>query len=135
MTRSFSLLALGAIILFGADLARAQDAVAERVKVPFEFRAGQAVLPAGEYEVRFDDAAMPGLLRIRSEDGRQFAFVLVHAADMPKDPGDKPRLRFEKDGDVYVLTEVVDPGAYRALWVGPLHRTAPDHAHAEAAAE
>jgi hypothetical protein len=134
MTRSFPFLALGAFILLGTGLAQAQDLVSAQVKVPFTFHAGSAIRPAGEYDVRFDNALMPGVLRIRSVSGHAAAFVIGLATDVPKSSNDDPRLVFDKDGDTYVLTEVVDPGADRALLVVGAQKTR-EHGRAEAGAE
>lgn len=134
MTRSLPFLALGAFILFGADFVRAQDVVSEKVKVPFAFRAGRAILPAGEYDVRFDYFTMPGVLRVRSANGRETSLMLVQASDLPRGSNDTPHLVFDKDGDSYVLTEVVDPGSDRALLVAGAHEVR-ERVHPEAGAE
>jgi len=133
MTRSFPYLALGAFFLLGTASARAQDALAQRVKIPFTFQAGMAILPAGEYDIRFDDAEMPGVLRVRNEDGHESAFVLAQNVDVPKG-SNEPRLIFTKDGDTYVLTEVVSLGAERALQVAGTHPR-PGSERTETAAE
>src|SRR5262249_34075730 len=118
MTRSLSFTVPGALILLGVGIATAQDAlVSARVTVPFSFRVGGASLPAGAYDVRFDNAEVPNVLRVRSANGHEAALVLVQNADVPEGGSQDPRLVFNKDGDGYVLTEVVDPGSRRALVV------------------
>ena len=102
MPRSFTFAVLSFMVL-GTLPARAQDADAMRVNVPFAFKVGHSLLPAGEYEVRFDDIEAPGVLKVRSEDGHQGAFVLVDKTDAPKG-SDKPRLLFDKEDGTYVLT-------------------------------
>jgi hypothetical protein len=134
MTRSFSFLTLGSLLLLGARLAKAQEPFTAQVKVPFAFRAGSTILPAGQYEVRFDNAEMSGVLRVRSVDGHEAVFVLAQATDVPKGSHSKPRLVFNRDGDAYVLTEVVDPEAESALLVTGT-RPAPEGQRTEAAAE
>lgn len=101
---------LGGLLLIGAASARTQDLEAVHANVPFAFKIGHTILPAGEYEVRFDDGAMPGVLRVRRDDGRRSAFVLTEKADVPKGAGDQPKLVFASDGKQYVLAEVLDPG-------------------------
>jgi hypothetical protein len=134
MKQSFSFLALGAVVLLGASLAPAQDAtVSARVSVPFAFRVGSAVLPAGQYDVQLDGAEMPGVLQVRSSYGQRSAFVLANHADVPRGVK-QARLIFNKDGDDFVLTEFVDPGADRAIRVAGTHPAA-EGRRAEAATE
>jgi len=124
MTRSFPvIMALGAVTVLGAAFAQAQDAEALKANIPFTFKVGKALLPPGDYELRFDDAAMPGVLRVRSQDGHEGAFALTEKADAPKGGGE-PKLVFDKDGGQYVLTEVVDPDAERALQLLGTHPSA-----------
>jgi hypothetical protein len=115
MTRSFRVfMALGAVTVLGAAFAQAQDEVAVRANIPFRFNVGKTILPPGEYVFRFDDAEMPGVLRVRSEDGHEGVFALTENGTAPKGQSE-PTLVFDKDGSQYVLSEVVDPGADRAL--------------------
>jgi len=119
MSRSFMLVAVS-FVLVGAGRTQAQDADAVRANVPFSFKVGRALLPAGEYEVRFDDLEAPGVLRVRSEDGHQGAFVLVEKTDPPKG-SDQPRLLFDQEEGTYVLTEVVGTEVGRAVQVLGTH--------------
>jgi hypothetical protein len=130
MPRSFMLVALS-FVLAGAVRAQAQDADAMRVNVPFAFKVGHSLLPAGEYEVRFDDIEAPGVLKVRSEDGHQGAFVLVENTDPPKG-SEQPRLLFDKEDGTYVLTEVVGTEVGRAVQLLGTHPT-PGAERAEAA--
>jgi hypothetical protein len=100
---------LGGLIFLGAAAARTQDLEAVRANVPFAFKIGHTVLPAGDYVLRLDDGMTPGVLRVRSEDGRAGAFVLTEKTDVSKTAGDHPKLVFSNDGSEYVLAEVVDP--------------------------
>ena len=111
MTRSFRVsITLGGLsLLLGASSARAEDIEVLKARVPFAFVVGGATLPAGEYELSFDDAKMPGALRLRSQSGHGI-FVLTSKSDLPRGSEDEPRLVFEKKEDRYVLTEVLDPG-------------------------
>jgi hypothetical protein len=124
MSRSFMLGVLSCVVAsafaLGALPARAQDADAVRVKVPFAFKVGHELLPAGDYEVRFDELEAPGVLKVRSEDGHHGAFVLVDKTD-PPNGSDKPRLLFDKEDGTYVLTEVVGTEAGQAVQVLGTH--------------
>jgi hypothetical protein len=98
------------LVAAGAASANAADLLAVRAHIPFTFRAGGATLPPGDYTFRFDGVEQPGVLRVRSQDGRKGALVLSQKAELPGGSGDQPRLRFEKDESQYVLSEVLDPG-------------------------
>jgi hypothetical protein len=115
MPRSFRFIALFGFVLLGAPVVQAQSSV--RSSIPFAFKAGRALLPAGEYLLRYDNTEMSGVLRLRSEDGHEAAYVLVLNADVPKGVGEA-RLIFDKQGgETYVLTEVVGLAADHALQV------------------
>jgi hypothetical protein len=103
-------LALAGFFLLGPAYLPAQDLETLRVDVPFSFKVGQTVFPAGKYEVRYDEASMPGVLRIHPQDGRGGAFVLTERTDVPSSSGHQARLVFENDGSQYVLQELLDPG-------------------------
>jgi hypothetical protein len=105
-----TLMALGAgIFLLGVASPSAADVEALKAHVPFTFMVGGATLPPGQYVFRFDYSELPGVLRVRTPDGREGAFVLAQNADVPEGSGEEPRLVFEKDGDRYVLSKVLDP--------------------------
>jgi len=132
MPRSFMLVFLS-FALAGAVRAQAQDTDAVRANVPFAFKVGHTLLPAGDYEVRFDDIEEPGVLKVRSEDGHQGALVLVDKTDPPKG-SDHPRLLFAKEDGTYVLTEVVGAEVGRAVQlVGTHPATGGERAEAPAA--
>jgi hypothetical protein len=102
-------LGVGALIFLGAAAVHTQDLEAVRANVPFAFKIGHTVLPAGDYVLRLDDGMTPGVLSVRREDGRAGAFVLTDKTDLSKTAGDHPKLVFSNDGTQYVLAEVVDP--------------------------
>ena len=87
MSRSLSVsvaMALGGLVLVGTGSAYAQSSESVRAKVPFDFKVGQATLPAGEYNLKYDPADARGVLTVRSADGHHEAFVLTEAVDARK---------------------------------------------------
>ena len=83
--------------------AHAQDADAVVVSVPFEFVAGGAALPAGEYRI---DRVNPGVNRELAIRGynKGSAFLLPQAFD--NGSVDQPTLSFERVGGKYFLTKI-----------------------------
>src|SRR6204780_2819066 len=90
----------------GGVTAHAQDTEGVRVKVPFEFVAGGATLPAGTYTV--------GRLSVDASSGiaiRSFGnSVLVLPQVVDGTPAEHPKLSFEQVGGKYFLSEVDTPG-------------------------
>jgi hypothetical protein len=95
--------------LGGAARASAQDLEVLRTYVPFAFQVGSAHLPQGHYVIHLDEGHMPGVLRIRSTNGREVAFELSEPVDVAKS-ATTPEVVFDRVGRRYVLAEVVDPG-------------------------
>ena len=83
--------------------ARAQDADAVVVSVPFEFVAGGATLPAGKYRV---SRVNPGANRELAISGRNKgnAFLLPLAFD--NGPSNEPTLSFAHVGGKYFLSKI-----------------------------
>jgi len=111
MKRSYLVAVFMLTCLLGVGVsARAQDADAVVVSVPFEFVAGGATLPAGEYKI---DRANPGVTRelaIRSY-GKGGAFLSPVAFDGVAN--DMPTLSFEYVGGKYFLSRIKTPaGVY-----------------------
>jgi hypothetical protein len=104
------LVLIGGLLLMGAASAHAQESFRLDVKVPFEFQAGRETFPAGEYQVTLSQDEAPGVLTIRSRDGRGGEFLLVEPVDTKQVSRDG-RLVFERTGDTYVLAKVFDGGA------------------------
>ncbi len=89
------------IVLFSA--ASFAQAVRMRVDVPFQFRAGNQALSAGEYTVTVDPATRR--MTIRSVAGREQTSIPV----MPRIAGNTPdhsKLLFKRYGNTYFLREV-----------------------------
>jgi hypothetical protein len=85
--------------------ARAQDADAVVVSVPFEFVAGGATLPAGEYRV---SRVSPGMNQELAISGykKGNAFVLPLAFDAVTAADSQPTVSFEHLGGKYFLTGI-----------------------------
>ena len=104
MKKSYLTAALMLTCLLGVVVsARAQDANAVVVSVPFEFVAGGATLPAGEYRV---SRINPGVNRELAISGynKGTAFVLPVAFD--DGPANEPTLSFEHIGGKYFLSRI-----------------------------
>jgi hypothetical protein len=98
---------LGLLILFAAGSAAAQSSGILRAHIPFQFLAGDSVLPAGTYLVRYDPAfrrvelvSRGGLTWARFE--RQVARHNAATAN--------GLLLFNKYGTAYALREIWRPG-------------------------
>ena len=106
MKRSYLTAALMFTCLLGVGIsARAQDTDAVVVSVPFEFVAGGATLPAGEYRI---NRASPGVnreLAIRGYD-KGGAFLFPLAFDEVTVADNEPTLSFEHVGGKYFLSKI-----------------------------
>jgi hypothetical protein len=104
MKKSYLTALLMLTCLLGVGVsAHAQDADAVVVSVPFEFVAGGATLPAGEYRV---SRVNPGVNRELAISGynKGSAFLLPLAFD--NGPADQPTLSFEHVGGKYFLSKI-----------------------------
>jgi hypothetical protein len=111
MKRSYLAVVLTLACVLGIGVsARAQDTNTVVVTVPFEFVAGGATLPAGEYKVSRVSAGINRVLAITGYD-KGGAFLLPMAFDGVT--SDQPTLRFEHVGDKYFLSGIkTDGGVY-----------------------
>lgn len=93
------------LVLLPALAAQAQSV---KVSVPFDFTAGLASLPAGDYTV-----GKPGIaqhvLQIQSTDGKCNAFVMTQSAETTKGKLEG-KLVFNRYGNQYFLSQVWAPG-------------------------
>jgi len=107
MKKSYFIAVLTLTCLLGLGIsAHAQDTEGVRVKVPFEFVAGSATLPAGTYTLgRLSVDAYSGLTISTFGHG---AFVLPIAVDGTS--AEQPKLSFEQVGGKYFLTKADTPG-------------------------
>lgn len=104
MKKSYLTAVLMLTCLLGVGVsARAQDADAVVVSVPFEFVAGGATLPAGEYRVNRVNPGVNRELAIRGYN-KGNAFLLPLTFD--DSPDNQPTLAFEHVGGKYFLSRI-----------------------------
>jgi len=106
------LLLASALFLFAAASARqAQAQQSLVVDIPFEFVAGHATLPAGEYYVQSASSGSDITL-IRRGDSRASAMVLSMATET-LNPQSKSKLIFNQYGNRYFLSQFWIEGSRR----------------------
>ena len=104
MNKSYVTAVLTLTCLFGLGItARAQDPDAVVVRVPFEFIAGGATLPAGEYRVSRANPGVNRELAIKSYD-KGSAFVLPQA--FAEGTAERRTLDFENIGGRLFLSKI-----------------------------
>ncbi len=108
--------ALGAL----AGEARAEGRIL-RAEIPFDFQAGNHLLPAGTYT--FEHMAMKPVLVITTPEGRQIAMLTHPAGKLEAPPA--PGLVFEREAGEYSLAEVWAPGAAHRAGVTPAKKAGP----------
>ena len=103
--------ALSMVALFRAAPAQAQSSYSMRMDVPFQFVAGNQVLPAGQYTFAVDSAFH--VLRIQSRKGTATSLVpLLSISDRRSRSNlEKGMLRFANTDGVQVLNGVWQPGS------------------------
>jgi hypothetical protein len=79
--------------------------------IPFEFRVGNTVMPAGQYRVQ----QASSVLSIRKQDGEPKGAMLLTSPASRKAKSEQKTLEFNRYGDVYFLTHVWDSGSGRAV--------------------
>jgi hypothetical protein len=85
-----------------------------QVTVPFEFTAGQNVLPAGDYMIQNIISVASGTARIESRDLASGATVLTRMVTRDTDL-DKSMLVFNRYGNAYFLSRVWLAGSMLGL--------------------
>jgi hypothetical protein len=94
------------LALVGSSGASAQGYLT-RVSVPFQFVVGDTLLPAGAYVVA-NVGEGPGMLVIRSEDGKSVASVLANVGEK-QSPITNAALSFRKIGGQHFLSTISTP--------------------------
>ena len=105
VTRVFASLLLS-VLMLGSVLCAQRTERIIKANIPFDFVVGHEIFPAGQYKVAL---VGPVLLELRDSRGRALTSVLTESVQAPATPG-HPKLRFEKDGDQNVLTQVWQEG-------------------------
>jgi len=98
-----SALAIGMVA--SAPTALAQTTPVAKADIPFDFVAGQQVMPAGTYEITHSD----NLLELRATDQKAAEFLTVHAAYTLHTPSGSS-LVFDRRGDKYFLRQIWTAG-------------------------
>jgi hypothetical protein len=111
-SRQYFLLLFIALVVLTTYPSKAQAQIVGdlEVNIPFQFHAGNAKLPAGEYRVHMLDDSGLTLVEISSADGSASALFQVREADAKSTP-DKSELIFNKCGDRYFLAELFEEGS------------------------
>jgi hypothetical protein len=112
-TKSYQLLAFFIVLVCALTIhpakAHAQIIGELKANIPFQFYAGSANLPAGEYVVRMMDNSNLKIMEISSADGATSALFQVRDTRVNSAPR-QGELIFNKYGDLYFLTSVFDQG-------------------------
>lgn len=102
-------LILAALLMSAAGgRAYAQDVV--EVKVPFEFHVKNQTFRPGTYEVTMN-AADSGVVSIRGDHGKAFAFALTIPASGHDPAGEQPSLVFNRYENTYRLSQIWETGS------------------------
>ena len=96
-------LAAGVFLVLAGSTVYAQ-AIDLRAIIPFDFRMGNAVMPAGEYHVQSEG----GMLILRGEDGSYPAAAVITTRVAHPAAQEPSRLEFNRYGNSYFLTKVWD---------------------------
>ena len=88
-------------LIVGGMPGYAQDVTA---KIPFEFRAGEAVLPAETYTIGYSEAN-PWILTFQGTDGSKHEVRIITRLAQRETPSLDTYLVFDKIGDVYLFSE------------------------------
>jgi hypothetical protein len=79
--------------------------ISMRANIPFDFRMGEALLPAGEYLIHH----ARGVLTLQERQGGNAAAVAITSATQRREHSDKGVLQFNHYGNTYFLGEVSTP--------------------------
>ena len=101
--------------LFLLPLAHAQVSQSLQGNIPFNFRVGNTVLPAGEYAIRpLNNGSFVFLMRSLEHNGKA---VMGLSYKVHESSNQSPKLVFHRYGDTYFLSQIWggDEGAGSAL--------------------
>jgi hypothetical protein len=77
--------------------------------IPFDFRMGDVVMPAGDYRIY---QASSGLVTLRKQDGAPKAAAFLTLPDSRGKSSDQGALEFNRYGDTYFLSHVWAPNSH-----------------------
>ena len=120
MRHHLALLSLVAVLALTAAIAYAAANVGMRITVPFDFYAGDQILPAGEYAFAMESglAATGSQVTIQAKDGKGICILLAR----PDTDEAASRLLFAKYGDKHFLSSVSIQGFQAAVKTTKLER-------------
>jgi hypothetical protein len=98
---------LSAILVVGVIKAQAQVIGEIKARIPFEFHAGGATLPAGDYTIEVLPNSEFNLMEIRSADNHSSALIQaigVQSRSLPQNS----ELLFDHTGGDYYLARIFD---------------------------
>jgi hypothetical protein len=111
-------LLFGGLVALATSLSAASTLL--NVNVPFEFVAGNTVMPAGTYTI--EEPAMHGVLLLRGSQPNSTAMVLaVNGGPSQVTHAD---VKFSRRGSAVVLSTIDVPGGFSYSLVAPEHKTA-----------
>jgi len=91
-----------ALILTNATQSNAQSGPTIKIKIPFDYTAGNKNLSAGKYSI---GRIFEGVFVIRSEDGK-FAGLVTALCGVQSRSNSQPKLVFNRYGDEYFLSQI-----------------------------
>ena len=107
-----SLATLGLLALLASASAFGQNGQPRsKVDIPFEFRIGTMVMPAGEYQVSLVFGSYSSLLSFDCSRCRAHAFAMTYNVGGGHNARTEGRLVFNRYGDTYFLAEVWTSGS------------------------
>lgn len=107
---------IAVLILFGclAVSAKAQCGSMQSIaNIPFQFSAGQTMLPAGQYSITCSNSGQPLVLIRSTTDGNDAAMMLMITVSGKAQ--DRGKLVFRRYGNRYFLAQVWTVGTGRGL--------------------
>ncbi len=96
------------LTLLTAASAFAQSEAGLTADIPFEFRVGEKILPAGHYHVHF--GVVPDVLSIRCFECKAGAMIQFHGVQAGKEP-EKSTMVFHRYNNTYFLSRVWSEGS------------------------
>jgi hypothetical protein len=89
-----------------------------RANIPFDFRMGEALMPAGEYFISHAN----GVLTLQERQGGNAAAVVLTSGTERREHSDKGVLQFNQYGNAYFLGEISTPDSNTARIVSKTPR-------------